>query len=154
MQPNIEIRKATLYDIDSLSGLLQQLFTLESDFEINPDKQKRGLETLLMTQSQGRALLLVAEQSANIIAMCSCQELVSTAEGGKVGLVEDVIVDETMRGQGVGKALLAQLQQWATGQGMTRLQLLADKSNQDAIDFYHHQSWQSTQLVVLRKIVG
>jgi GNAT superfamily N-acetyltransferase len=153
MKPNIEIREATLYDIASLIKLLQQLFTLESDFEVNADKQKQGLEKLIMAQIQGRALLLVAEQSSNIIGMCSCQALLSTAEGGKVGLVEDVIVEQEFRGQGVGKALLQHLTEWASRQGMTRLQLLADNSNRDALDFYRHNNWQSTQLVVMRRSI-
>jgi hypothetical protein len=36
-------------------------------------------------------------------------------------------------------------------QGMTRLQLLADKSNSPALAFYTRQGWQSTQLFALRK---
>lgn len=153
----ITVRAATLYDIDALVNLLQQLFLLEADFNFNADKQKRGLEKLIMEQIKNKALLLVAEtndSTPSIIGMCSGQTLVSTAEGGTVALIEDVVVDENFRGRGVGKALLKNIEQWVIEQGMTRMQLLADRDNRNAIDFYQNNNWQATQLISLRKLIN
>lgn len=46
-----------------------------------------------------------------IVGMATIQTLISTAEGGRVGLVEDVVVDESFRGKGIGKLLLAGIEE-------------------------------------------
>jgi Acetyltransferases len=83
--------------------------------------------------------------------MCSIQVLISTAEGGAVGLLEDLIVAADFRNQGIGAKLLAEAVDWAERQGLKRLQLLADKNNSPALVFYEKQSWQPTQLVCLKR---
>ena len=83
--------------------------------------------------------------------MCSGQLTVSTSEGGLAVLVEDVIVNQVGRGRGVGRQLMESLGQWADSQGATRLQLLADRNNQPALEFYKKLGWQSTELICLRK---
>jgi ribosomal protein S18 acetylase RimI-like enzyme len=83
--------------------------------------------------------------------MCTAQTLISTAEGGAVGLLEDLIVTADFRHQGMGAKLLAETVNWAECQGLKCLQLLVDKNNQAALRFYEKQGWESTQLVCLRK---
>jgi ribosomal protein S18 acetylase RimI-like enzyme len=83
--------------------------------------------------------------------MCTVQTLISTAEGGPVGLLEDLVVAADFRHQGMGAKLLAGAVNWAECRGFKRLQLLADKNNQAALRFYEKQGWESTQLVCLRK---
>jgi GNAT superfamily N-acetyltransferase len=83
--------------------------------------------------------------------MASIQTLISTAEGGPVGLVEDVVVAKSWRGRGIGQNLLEALGDWARQHGLTRLQLLADRHNRNALDFYAKDGWQPTALICLRK---
>jgi GNAT superfamily N-acetyltransferase len=75
---------------------------------------------------------------------------VSTAEGGRVGLVEDVVVDSSYRCRGVGTMLLARLIDWARGNKFIRLQLLADRTNHVAVDFYRSRGWSATSLNCMR----
>ena len=97
--------------------------------------------------------VLVAEDAGKVVGMCTGQLVVSTAEGGPSVLVEDMVIDPAFQGQGLGRALLDAMLQWAGTQGATRLQLLADKNNQAALDFYEHLGWRSTSLVCLRHIL-
>jgi len=83
--------------------------------------------------------------------MCTVQTLISTAEGGPVGLLEDLIVAADFRNQGIAAKLVAEAVNWAECQSLKRLQLLADKNNLPALNFYKKQGWQPTQLVCLRK---
>jgi len=143
----LNIRVAQKNDIPSLANLLSELFAIEVDFEIDLDKQQRGL-TLLLESNQ--VVVFVAEVEHQIIGMCSLQLLISTAQGSKVGLIEDVIITKNHQKQGIGKKLLETVKNWAKQQGLTRLQLLADKTNQNALDFYQSNDWKTTQLIALR----
>jgi ribosomal protein S18 acetylase RimI-like enzyme len=145
----INIRTAKPEDVPQLVMLLKALFTIEADFDFNPDKQAQGLQLLINSNT---ACVFVAESSEDnkLRGMCSLQTLISTAEGGPVGLLEDLIVDADFRHQGIATKLLAEACMWAKQQGLTRLQLLADKNNAPALAFYDQQHWQSTQLVALK----
>ena len=143
----VNIGPAHPRDISAMAGLLAQLFALEEDFAIDPAKQSHGL-ALLLKGEYGR--LLVARDGDRVVGMVSGQLVISTAEGGPAVLVEDLVVDKAWQGRGVGRALLSVLGDWAQEQGARRLQLLADASNQPALDFYRHLGWQGTRLVCLR----
>jgi len=142
------IRHARRDDIPTLVALLQDLFSLEQDFTSDQSKQTNALMLLL---SDSRCCVFVAEHNDQIVGMCSLQVLLSTAEGGYVGLIEDVVVAGEHRGQGIGKRLLASLESWAEQRGLLRLQLLADSENHHALDFYRASEWSNTHLIALRK---
>lgn len=144
------IRPARDTDVPALCDLLDQLFAQESDFQPDRSKQRRGL-TALVNAGADRAAVLVAEERGKVVGMATCQTLISTAEGGAVGLVEDVVVDRDRRGHGLGHALLDALEDWARKQGLKRLQLLADVDNLAALEFYRHAGWQKTRLIARRK---
>jgi ribosomal protein S18 acetylase RimI-like enzyme len=147
---NLTIRPARLQDIPSLSDLLAQLFSIESGFTPDREKQARGL-SLLLTNPPGSSLILVATSEETVIGMATVQTLVSTAEGGLVGLVEDVIVDSRFRCRNVGTLLLEEIQAWSRYKGLLRLQLLADRDNHQALNFYSSRGWDPTGLICLRK---
>ena len=144
------IREAKAGDIDAMAGLLEQLFSIEADFSVEPEKQRRGLAELL---ARDDACVFVCEIDGQVAGMCSVQILISTAEGGKAGLLEDLVVAERWRGQGLGTALLAAAEAWSVRHGLTRLQLLADATNGSALAFYRRKGWSGTCLVALRKML-
>jgi GNAT superfamily N-acetyltransferase len=144
----VALRQATLADVDELVDLLGQLFEMESDFEVDPAKQAAGLRLLI---ESGRGCVLVAEYDRRVIAMCSVQIYISTAEGGEVGLLEDMVVSREITGCGIGRRLLSAMEAWAAQKGLTRLQLLADRHNAPALAFYDRMGWSRTQLICLRK---
>ena len=149
----ITIRTAKPSDIPQLVELLKELFTIEADFDFDQEKQERGLNLLL---NSDKDCILVAELLSDnkVLGMCTVQTLISTAEGGAVGLLEDLVVATDFRHQGIGAKLLAEAVCWAECQGLKRLQLLADKNNQSALNFYQKQGWQSTQMLCLKKYQG
>jgi GNAT superfamily N-acetyltransferase len=144
------IRKGRSQDIPALVELLKELFTIEEDFEFDQVKQKAGLKMFLDKESDER-ILFVAESDGEVIGMCSAQTLISTAEGAKSAMIEDMVVKEGFRGQGVGKRIMDEIVAWAKKSGITRLQLFADKNNSKAIWFYRKNLWENTQLICLRR---
>lgn len=151
---SIKYRPAQISDIPSIAGLLGSLFAIEKDFSPETTRQLAALKLMLPRED---ILLWVAEeildQASQIVGFCSVQTLISTAEGGPVGLVEDVVVAEGWRGAGVGRRLLEGAEVWARRRGCTRLQLLADQSNAPALDFYRHMGWQETRMHNWRRML-
>lgn len=143
------LRDARETDVDAMVELLQQLFAIEADFSPQPEKQRRGL-TLMLARPE-HAKLLVAEIAGRVAGMLTAQVLVSTGEGERVALLEDMVVDAAHRGHGIGGALLGAMEAWATESGFPRLQLLADRENAPALEFYRRHRWSQTQLVAWRK---
>src|SRR5512147_48290 len=86
------IRSATPADLDALVRLLGVLFSIEADFRPDPERQRRGLQRML--EDPARRLVLVAEVDGAVVGMVTVQLVVSTAEGGDSGLVEDMVIDE------------------------------------------------------------
>ena len=147
---DVLIRPARPEDIPRMTDLLAELFSIETDFAPDVEKQIRGLSALV-AGPPARSCVLVAEQGGMAVGMATVQTLVSTAEGGRVGLVEDLVVRRNLRGRGVGTQLIDAILRWARSQGLTRLQLLADRDNQQTLDFYASRNWISTRLICLRR---
>ena len=99
-------RRAVTEDVAELSGLLEQLFSIEEDFHSSPELQQQGLNLLLNTSN---ANVIVAQDDLGITGMITGQILISTAEGGPSLLIEDLYVQHRARGMGVGKRLLEEI---------------------------------------------
>ena len=150
---SIRIERARNADVSALIELLAVLFAIESDFVPDHARQRRGLE-LLLTQPDDRALLLVARSNDGAaVGMASAQLVISTAEGAASAWIEDVVVRQSLRGQGIARLLLQELLAWAQRHGATRAQLVADNANKPALDFYRHIGWQPTQLLAWRRLL-
>lgn len=145
------VRQATLSDADALIELLRQLFAIERDFRFDADRQRRGLRLLL--DDTGGAVVFAAESAGRVVGMCSVQTTISTAEGGPVGLLEDLVVAADFRSRGIGTALLNAADEWARVRRLCRLQLLADRTNAPALRFYERQGWATTRMICLRRPV-
>jgi GNAT superfamily N-acetyltransferase len=151
MSFNIELARRA--DIPRLADLLSDLFGVELDFTADASRQVRGLELLIAdnTKNDRQAVAVARDDDGQAIGMASAQIVVSTAEGALSAWIEDVVVHQDFRRQGIGRRLLDHLVAWAKAQGATRVQLVADQENADAALFYKALGWQSTQLVVRRR---
>ena len=150
--PEVIIRQAQNHDIERMCDLLEQLYAIEADFSFEREKQIQGLTLLLQEYSRSR--IFVAEINQHVIAMCSVQLVISTAEGGLSAWLEDVVVDAAHRQTGVAIELLASVEQWCRDHRILRIQLLADEHNHLAQKFYTQGQWQPTQLRAWRKILS
>lgn len=146
---SIDIGFAAADDLPKLADLLAELFMLENDFAPERVKQLRGLRLILDNPAQGR--LFVARISGKVAGMVNALITISTAEGGRVLLLEDVIVDSEYRGRGLGRALVEHVLTWANLESMLRVTLLADRDNHAALAFYEKLGFFPSNMVVLRK---
>lgn len=149
MPVEFSLRRAIPKDVPALINLLKVLFSIEADFSFDEVKQRQGLE--LMLEDPDQRCIMVAECEDQIIGMCTAQLLITTAEGGKAALIEDVVVHQDYRKQGIGRSLLAQIEAWAYQHDAKRLELLADLKNTPALEYYKRLHWKQTQLICWHK---
>ncbi len=149
MKPHIDF--ATADDLPALADLLRELFTLESDFVPARDKQLAGLQLILDNPALGR--LFVLRVDGEVAGMANALVSVSTAQGTRVLLLEDVIVSARYRAAGLGRMLVEHVCAWAKNAGMTRVTLLADKDNAPALAFYDTLGFEKSAMVVRRLLL-
>lgn len=145
----ISIDFACAADLEAMADLLAELFTLESDFSPERDKQLRGLRLILQTPSSCR--LFVLRAGDRVVGMANALLTVSTAEGCPVLLLEDVIVNAAWRGRQLGRQLVEHVFDWARASGITRVTLLADPDNAPALAFYSRLGFTPSAMCVLRR---
>jgi GNAT superfamily N-acetyltransferase len=136
-------------DLEAMADLLHELFTLESDFRPQRAKQLAALRWILEHPAQGR--LFVARKGDQVVGMANALISISTAEGGAVLILEDLIFAAGHRGEGHGRRLVEHVLRWAASQGMSRVTLLSDKDNLPALDFYEKLGFEKSAMVVRRK---
>lgn len=147
----IEICCASEDDLPVLADLLDELFTLEGDFHPERDRQLQGLRLILEQPAMGR--LFVLRINGKVEGMVNALITISTAQGGRVLLLEDVIISQEHRGKGLGRHLVEHVLAWADGEGMNRVTLLADHDNQLALRFYRKLGFSTSAMIVLRKML-
>lgn len=146
---SVTIGFATADDVEALADLLAELFALENDFTPNRSKQLAALRFILDRPALGR--LFVLKVAGKVAGMANALITVSTAEGGPVLLLEDVILQRDRRGAGLGRRLVEHVLAWAAAEGMSRVTLLADRDNAAALDFYRRLGFGLSAMQVLRK---
>lgn len=146
---NVQIDFANEDDLPYLADLLAELFALESDFQLDREKQMRGLRLILNDPEIGR--LFVLRVDGKVTGMANALITISTEEGGPVVLLEDIIISGTHRGMGLGRRLFDHVVAWAQGLGMKRVTLLADGDNRSALAFYNNLEFELSKMVVLRQ---
>jgi GNAT superfamily N-acetyltransferase len=149
LDKHVNIEFASADDLPSLADLLAELFTLEADFQPDRNKQLAGLKLILDHPDMGRLFVLRVE--GKVAGMANALITISTAEGRRVLLLEDVIVKSTHRGAGLGRRLVEHVLAWAKAEGISRVTLLADKDNASALGFYQQLGFKPSAMSVLRR---
>lgn len=145
-----EILLATIPDLNELIRLLNVLFTQDLEFVPDREKQKRGLEKIMDNKEIGE--ILVMKVNDKIIGMVSLLYSISTALGGKVAIVEDMVIDKDYRNQGFGKELFNEAIRFSKERDCLRLTLLTDFNNHIAIDFYKSFGFKTSEMIPMRLV--
>ena len=140
--------EAFFSDIPALCELLALLFEQELEFQPDIHKQTAALKVLVGNPQRGR--IFVVRDGDTLAGMVSVQALVSTACGGDVLMLEDLIVKPAYRNCGLGSALLEHAVLFARQSGCHRVTLLTDSINADARRFYKRHGFTSSDMVPFR----
>jgi len=135
-------------DLPRLVELLGILFEFEAEFSADSDKQRAALQAILADPAKGR--IFVARDGREVVAMASLLYTVSTAEGGKAALFEDLVTAPEHRKRGIGEALLKHVVAEARKEGVLRITLLTDMQNERAQAMYRRVGFVGSPMKPMR----
>jgi len=144
----MEITKATKEDIPGLCELLGFLFAQEAEFQPDRSLQSAGLREIIDFPERGQ--ILVLRKWGSPLGMINLLFTVSTALGGRVAILEDMVVHPDHRGNGAGSKLLEAAIYFAKSVGCRRLTLLTDQTNRSAQRFYKRHGFIISKMVPMR----
>ena len=151
MSEKVVIEPATEADLDELSEMLGGLFAQESDFRPDKEKQLRGLRLIFEQPSRGRVFVL--RRDGAIVGMINLLFTISTAEGGFVILLEDLVVHQQFQGHGYGSKLLNHAIEFARQKNFLRITLLTDRPENVAQTFFRKHGFIDSSMIPMRLLI-
>jgi GNAT superfamily N-acetyltransferase len=147
--PHVE--PATIEDLPALTELLVDLFSRSDDFTPDPALQERGLRLILEQPNRGR--IFVVRNKDRIFGMVNLLFTISTARGGFVILMEDVVIHPDHRGLGYGAKLVDHVVEFAKQKNFKRITLLTDRMSAESQEFFKKQGFDYSNMIPMRRII-
>ena len=147
--PHVE--PATLEDLPALTELVMDLFARSGDFSPDRSVQERGLRLILEQPNRGR--IFVIRNKERIFGMVNLLFTISTARGGFVILMEDVVIHPDHRRQGYGAMLVNYVVDFAKRKNFKRITLLTDKMSAEAQQFFQQLGFEYSHMIPMRRII-
>jgi GNAT superfamily N-acetyltransferase len=145
MTSTVRIREATELDSISLTELLDQLGYPSSADEI----RLRLRELAASPQAQA----WVAADAGVVAGLATCHMFPSVHASAPVAWLTTLVVNESHRGQGMGRELVATAEAWASARGAVRLSLTSGTQRVAAHAFYARIGYEQSG-VRLTKTLG
>lgn len=146
------VEMATMDDLPALTELVMELFSMSAgDFQPQKEVQERGLRLILEEPSRGR--IAVVRNKDQIFGMVNMLFTISTARGGFVILMEDVVIHPDHRGQGFGTMLVEHVIEFAKQKKFLRITLLTDKISAESQDFFRKRGFDYSHMIPMRRLI-
>ena len=145
---DVRFEQAKASDLPRLVELLGILFESEAEFSADAEKQRVALQAILADTGKGK--IYVAREGRQVVAMASLLYTISTAEGGKAAIFEDLVVAPEHRKRGIGEALLKHVVAEARAEGVLRITLLTDMQNERAQAMYRRVGFVGSPMKPMR----
>jgi GNAT superfamily N-acetyltransferase len=147
--PHVE--PATIEDLPALTELVMDLMSRSDDFSPDRTLQERGLRLILEQPNRGR--IFVVRNKDKIFGMVNLLFTISTARGGFVILMEDVVIHPDHRGQGYGAMLVDYVLDFAKRKNFKRITLLTDKMSAESQEFFKKHGFEHSHMIPMRRII-
>jgi len=143
-----KIREATLEDQKEICVLIRQL---EDYVKLAHGPSERDLrETLAKLINSPNCFVLVAEDDDKIIGLLTMWVRPTLFHGAGSALIDELIVDKSYRGVGVGEALVKSAFAKAKSRSCIEIEVSTERTNQKAMEFYRKCGF-TTEHVLLEK---
>ena len=145
------VEPATIEDLPALIELVTDLFARSDDFRPDAVAQERGLRLVLEQPNRGR--IFVVRNKDRIFGMVNLLFTISTARGGFVILMEDVVIHPDHRGQGYGAMLVDYVVEFAKQKSFKRITLLTDRVSAESQEFFKKHGFEYSNMIPMRRII-
>jgi GNAT superfamily N-acetyltransferase len=147
--PHVE--PATIEDLPALTELVMDLMSRSEDFTPDRTLQERGLRLILEQPNRGR--IFVVRNKDRIFGMVNLLFTISTARGGFVILMEDVVIHPDHRGHGFGAMLVDHVVDFAKRKNFKRITLLTDRMSAESQEFFRKHGFENSHMIPMRRII-
>ncbi len=140
MTVGVRIRPAAPGDRPQLLALTRDLAT---SYDVDPASFGAGLDDVLVAPT---SLLVVAERASVVVGYALAQLHHTVHANGVVVWVEEVMVDESSRAGGVGRALMTEIEAWGVRNGAAYVALATRRAE----DFYRALGYEPSATYLKR----
>jgi len=137
---SLSIRLATVANIADLMEMRRDLYRLEPE-SLNNDRDRKALETLVGNSSVGRAWL--AESDSGFFGFAILTFCYSIEFGGTFALIDELYLSPASRGQGIGTAMLRQIEAAMRAEDIRAIRLEVDRTNVGAERLYRRLGFET-----------
>lgn len=143
----VNVRRARPGDASHVLALVEQL---------GYDPDHRGFdETFAQVVRHPEAAVFVAVEGLRVVGYLAMSHRPQIRLGGRAAYIDELVVDERRRGEGLGTALLAEALRYARGLGCTRVDLHTNRARQSYHrGFYVAHGFSEVDSAVLRFELG
>ena len=146
MEGKMIFRRAEKNDIPMINNLLGQVLYVHHIIraDIFKEKGQKYTEEKLeeMIKDDDNPIFVACDEYGKVLGHCFCQikinEETSATKAYKTMYIDDLCVDESVRGSGAGKFLYENVKKYAADNSFYNITLHAWNGNQKAIEFYEH----------------
>jgi len=104
----------------------------------------------LIFEQPSRGRVFVLRRNGAIVGMINLLFTISTAEGGFVMLLEDLVVHKQYQGKGYGSKLLQHAIDFAKQKNFVRITLLTDRPENVAQAFFRKHGFVESSMIPMR----
>jgi ribosomal protein S18 acetylase RimI-like enzyme len=144
----MKIERLTEYDLAPLAELFRQFWGEKS----SPEKMRSTFSRLATNPAY---ILLAAKQNDLLVGFAMgiiCEELYGNCKPFMV--IEDVIVDKNQRGNGVGSALMRELEKCAIDHDCFQIIFVTEANRTEALGFYRSLGYEFEPYKGFKKRLG
>lgn len=138
------LRPPTTEDAEDLAELLSQL-----GYPCSPSEIPARLERLMVGPN---VLVTVAEHQDAVVGIITGHVLNAIHKSEPVAMLTALVVLESARGLGIGRQLVAHVEQWARTRGARTISLTSALRRIDAHDFYRKLGYEHTGLRLAKSL--
>jgi ribosomal protein S18 acetylase RimI-like enzyme len=140
-----KVRPATESDLPRIVELLAQLSPDDPEREDTSSPLPYNYHLVLREMAQGKQQLLVAEVRKRVVGTLALVLVPNLShKGTPYAVIENVVVDEKQRGNGIGEALIRYAIEEARNAGCYKVSLTSNKRRTDAHRFYERLGFRRT----------
>jgi ribosomal protein S18 acetylase RimI-like enzyme len=145
------VRTATARDIPEIVRLIRQLAAHD---HVTPPDSDTLAEVLGVLMARSTVYIVAEASDGNaLVGAMQLDFRLTTWEAAPYAYVEDFIVDEAYRGQGIGSAMLALAEELSRERGCVRMDLDVLQESVDSQRFYARHGFVDQQRLYLRRVL-